>query len=78
VLPQTLRSPVKSLRGSLDSLHSPASAGCGSCLLVPFPDLVPKLKTLTPEWKAAQEQLEIDRKMNPYSGPFAKVAGNSK
>lgn len=32
--------------------------------------VLPKLRTQTPEWKAAQAELMIEQKQNPHSGPY--------
>jgi hypothetical protein len=32
----------------------------------------PKLVTTTDEWRAAEAQLSIERKQNPFSGPYAE------
>ena len=47
-----------------------ALAGFG--LWTAWQSQLPKLRTTTKEWKEATAQLEIENRMNPYTGPFAK------
>ncbi len=35
----------------------------------------PRPRTQTPEWREATKQKSIENKQNPYSGPYAAVAG---
>ena len=33
---------------------------------------LPKLITRSPEWKAAEQEMMIEQKQNPHSGPYAE------
>jgi hypothetical protein len=51
----------------------PMSCGNGLLHVLLFNLVKPKLVTDTPEWKAAEKELLIREKQNPFSGPYAEV-----
>ncbi|KAJ3415973.1 Cytochrome c oxidase subunit 5A [Chytridiales sp. JEL 0842] len=47
--------------------------GLAAGLWVYTSSMKPKLRTMTPEWKAEEERISIEEKQNPYKGAYSVV-----